>query len=129
MRIAIPCRTERVSPVFDVARHLVLIDIENSREIARERRIIDDSDVISRVRHVSDLGVELLICGAISQPLAAMLASYGIQVVPFVSGDAEEVLSAYLAGSVANREFPARFRMPGCRGPGRRFRGRRGRGC
>ena len=71
------------------------------------------------------LGVEVLICGAISRPLAEMITDSGIRLIPFLSGDVEEVIQAFLAGNLPN----SAFLMPGCCGRRRRFRSGRGRGA
>jgi predicted Fe-Mo cluster-binding NifX family protein len=102
---------ERVSPVFDVAKHLLLVDIENSIEVARSEKTIDETDLLSRVSYVSDLGVELLICGAISRPLRLILEAKGIDVIGQVCGNTEEILDAFLRG----RLFDQTFLLPGCK--------------
>ncbi|HUU83967.1 MAG TPA: NifB/NifX family molybdenum-iron cluster-binding protein [Phycisphaerae bacterium] len=109
----------RVSPVFDVAKRLVVADIEDGREARREEADIDETDLARRVERVAELGVEVLICGAISIPLETMLLSAGVRVIPHTCGSAEEVLRAFASG----RFTDAAFLMPGC--CGRRRRGRR----
>ena len=127
MKIALPVWEGRVSPVFDTARSLLLVDCDDSVEMGRSEETLAERLAPRRAAKMMDLGVNVLICGAISRPLAWMLASYGIQVVPFVSGDAEEVLSTYLSGGLQDPNIAPRFLMPGCRQ--RRFRGRRGQRC
>jgi predicted Fe-Mo cluster-binding NifX family protein len=117
MRIAIPYRMERVSPVFDVAKHLLLVDIENSSEVARDTKTIDDADLMDRVRYVEDLDVDLLICGAISRPLAQILEAKGIEVIGQICGNTEEILQAFLQGGLNDQSFL----MPGCRMHRRQF--------
>jgi len=120
MRVAIPTCEGRVSPVFDVARRLILVDVESGQEVARKEESIDESGLAARTRHLAGLGVDVLVCGAISGPLAGMLTANGTKVVPWICGPAEDVLQAFMSGeSVA-----ASFAMPGC--CGRRGRGTRG---
>jgi predicted Fe-Mo cluster-binding NifX family protein len=111
VRVAIPYWRQRVSPVFDVAKHLLLVDVQNSAEVARSEKTIDEADFLSRVSYVADLGVELLICGAISRPLKLILQAKGIDVIAQVCGDTEEVLKAFLGGRLNDQSFL----MPGCR--------------
>ena len=110
MRIAIPYRMERVSPVFDVAVHLLLVDIEDSTEVARDTKRIDENDLMGRVRFVEDLGVDRVICGAISRPLKQILEAIGIEVLGQVCGNTEEILQAFLKGRLNDQSFL----MPGC---------------
>lgn len=126
MKVALPVWDGRISPVFDTARNLLVVDSDGSVEAGRAEEALTDGFAPRRAARLADLGVNVLICGAISRPLACMVAAYGIQIVPFVNGDADEVLSSYLSGRLAEPDFPAQFRMPGCRGRGRRFRGRYG---
>ncbi len=118
MRIAIPVWSGRVSPVFDVAGQLVLADVDAGTEVARQARALEETDPAGRTRRLVQLGTDVLICGAISRPLEAMLTAAGIQVVAQTCGPAEEVLEAFVSGQM---DAPA-FRMPGCRGRRRQFR-------
>ncbi|MBI4200025.1 MAG: NifB/NifX family molybdenum-iron cluster-binding protein [Chloroflexi bacterium] len=121
MRLAIPVWDKRVSPVFDSAGQLLLVDIENGGERSWRWEAIAESVPIRRARRMVELGVNVLICGGISRPLAALLGASGIRVIPWRAGPVEEVLEAYRTG----RLDEARWRMPGCGGGRRRHR----RGC
>ena len=112
-----------ISPVFDVARSLLLIDIEAGREVGRREEAIEETRIVARATHVARLAVGVLICGAISRPLEMMLVSAGVQVIPHTCGSVEDVLRAYLSGRLLDQAYL----MPGCRGPRRGMRGR-GRG-
>lgn len=121
MRVAIPFWNDRVSPVFDAARRLVVVDVENGVERARHHQTLQEEFPTRRVRQLAQLGVNVLICGAISRPLAALLAASGITLIPWTAGPVDEVLAAYLAGRLPD----PRWLMPGCGGK-RRHRGGRG---
>lgn len=110
MRIAIPQWQGRVSPVFDVAGNLLLIDVESGREIRREERRLLGTNPLLRVTEFLSFGAEILICGAISAPLQTRLIAAGVQVIGFACGTVDEVLAAYLNGTLARRAFA----MPGC---------------
>ncbi len=122
-KIAIPIWKDGVSTVFDFAGRLLVVQVEGNREVSRTEIGLSAELPISRAGRLSQLGVRVLICGAISQPLAAVVASTGIQIIPFVSGSVDRVLSAYLSGQLIN----GRFLLPGYL-PGARRRWRRGRG-
>lgn len=112
MRIAIPQWQGRVSPVFDVAVNLVLIDIENGREIHREEKRFLETEPSARVAEFLSIKADILLCGAISAPLQTRLTASDVQVTGFICGMVDEVLAAYLTGQLAT---PA-FAMPGCLG-------------
>ena len=111
VRIAIPVWKERVSPVFDVAKHLLVVDIEDSTEVARSLKTLTDDQLTDRAQYVADLGVEILICGAISRSLELILEARAVGVIPHVCGATEAILRAFLCGRI-NEEG---FLMPGCK--------------
>jgi predicted Fe-Mo cluster-binding NifX family protein len=100
-----------VSPVFDVARRLLVVDLRTGTEAARFEETLGESSVVGRASHVARLGVGVLICGAISWPLEQALASAGIEVIAHVCGNVEDVLDAYVSGRLTD----GAFLMPGCR--------------
>ena len=121
-RIGIPVWQGRVSPVFDTAGRLLVVNVDGAQIVSRTEVPLAESALARRVSRLTEVGVDALICGAISRPFLEMLSSAGIVVVPWVAGEVEEVLGAYLAGGLRD----PRFAMPGCmgRGRGRRMRGR-----
>jgi predicted Fe-Mo cluster-binding NifX family protein len=121
MRVAIPTWNDRVSPVFDAARSVMVVDVENGVEQARRQETLQEEFPTRRARQLAQLGVNVLICGAISRPLAALLAASGITLIPWTAGPVDEVLTAYLAGRLPD----PRWLMPGCGGK-RRHRGGHG---
>lgn len=112
MRLAVPVWQGRISPVFDVAGQLLLVELSDGREAAREARPLEGSTPDQRAKNLAELGVETLICGGISQPLEAMLADGGIRVIARICGGVEDVLAAFIAGRLGQQ----RFVMPGCCG-------------
>ncbi len=122
MRIAIPHWQGRVSPVFDTAGNILLIDVENGQEQRREERKLTRTDPPARAAEVRNLGAGVLICGGISVQFEAALVSSAVEVIGFVCGPVEEVLAAYLNGRLATRTYsmPGAHRQRRCMG-GRRY--------
>ncbi|HBX43481.1 MAG TPA: dinitrogenase iron-molybdenum cofactor biosynthesis protein [Deltaproteobacteria bacterium] len=121
MKVALSVWNGRISPVFDVSRRILVLDVHHGVVTGRSEETFEESDPVRKAGKLSELKVRKLICGAISRPLAGLFAAYGIRTIPFVAGDAGEVIEAFLAGALPNR----RMAMPGCRGQRRRFRGGR----
>lgn len=111
MKIAIPVWEEKVSPVFDTSSTLRVYQLAD-REEGGERfeALMDERDFTRRCYRIKGLGVNVLICGAISRHLYGILSSNGVRVIPWISGRVEEVLDAYLKGKL----FCTKFLMPGC---------------
>lgn len=121
MRIAIAEYAGRVSPVLDVARTLLLVEMDGSVERSRRSVSLHGEAIPVRVSGVVAAGPDVLICGAVSRPLATALRVAGVEVIPQVCGAVDEVLGAYLSGQLES----AAYLMPGCCGRGRlRGRGR-----
>ena len=110
----------RISPVFDAARRLLLVDIEDGREVGRTEEVLEKSQLAPRASRIAELHTDVLICGAISQPLEAMLISAGVEVIPQTCGQVEEVLQAFVSGQLTGDAFV----MPGCCGRRRQFQRR-----
>jgi len=119
MRVALATWNGRISPVFDVARQVLLVDVEDGRANSRHEALLPGTDPQAQADRLGALGPRVLICGAISQAMAAMLAAKGVEVIPFTAGHVEQVLAAWLAGGLP---APA-WTMPGCCGRKRRCHG------
>ena len=123
MKIAIPEYNGNVSNVFDFAHRLLLVEIENGKELNRSEIALESQSLPQRVGQLKSLGVDILVCGAISRVLANMVTASGIQLLPYVTGRVDDILQAYLAGQLVKPEFT----MPGCWPGARKGFGRRGR--
>ena len=112
MKIAIPTWNGRVSPVFDTASRLLVVEIGKESEGARFETDISEYFLPSKSMRLTGLGIDTLICGAISRPLAYMITTAGIKLIPWISGQVEEIVQAFLTNTL----FDPRFIMPGCAG-------------
>lgn len=112
MKVAIPHWQGRVSPVFDVAGNLLLADIEDGKVLECHSTWLTTDDLQARANHLADLGVDLLICGAISWPLERALCHAGVDVFAQTCGEVEDVLEAFVEGRLEQDAFL----MPGCCG-------------
>ena len=110
MKLALTVWENRISPVFDCAQTLLVVDITGDMPTGKHFEPFRYESPFSRATKLSDLGVKVLICGAVSDSFANIVETYGIRIIPFVAGAVDEVLDAYLTGGLYN----AKFRMPGC---------------
>ena len=111
MRIAIPIWEDKVSPVFDTASRLLIVKLEDQREVSRFETSLNEQDISRRCFRIQELGVDILVCGAISRPLSSMLMAFGINIIPWITGNPEDVLKAYMQGTL----YHPNFLMPGCK--------------
>jgi len=124
MRLAIPYWQGRVSPVLDVAGSLLLVDLVHGSPVVTGPIALLYGTPLERARRMTELGIDTLICGAISRPLEMALLHSGIEVISQICGEVDVVIDAFQNGRIQQDIFS----MPGCRGSQRRFRWGRGRG-
>ena len=125
MKLALAVWNGRISPVFDTSRQLLVIDAEKGKIVSRRDQEIETDDPFQKAARLAEFGVENLVCGAVSRSLAQMIEDRGIEMIPFVAGEVEEIITAFLAGSLPSPDMA----MPGCCGRRMRFRHGQGRGC
>ena len=109
--------------MFDVAGKVLLVEVVNGREQARQEVALAVAEPQARANLLAELGTDVLICGAISWPLELAASVAGVKVIPQTCGEVEQVLAAFITGRLTQDAFL----MPGCRGRRRRFQG--GRRC
>ncbi len=124
MRTALTIWDGRISPVFDVCREALILDIVGGRVVAATQETLASPTPFEKVDRLAALGVRTLVCGAISEPLRQGLSARGIRVIGFVAGEVNEVMKAVAGGTLPD---PA-LAMPGCGGGRMRRRARRGGG-
>jgi len=127
MKIAITCWGKRVSPLFDTAQRLLIVELEGREVISRQ--ILEINDNLSeyplyKAKRLAGLGIEILICGGISTFFYYLLAGWGVEVIPWITGELEDVLKAFQR----NQLHLKKFAMPGCWKGRHRFRGGFGKG-
>jgi predicted Fe-Mo cluster-binding NifX family protein len=109
MKVAIPVWGDKISPVFDTATQLMIVDTGCESPV-RTSVSLEGDDLQRRCARMKELGVETLICGAISNPFRRRLRAENIEVIQGISGPKEEILQAYLKGNL----YQEAFRLPGC---------------
>ncbi|MBE0564362.1 MAG: NifB/NifX family molybdenum-iron cluster-binding protein, partial [Krumholzibacteria bacterium] len=118
MKTAFACWDERIAPVFDTARQVLVVEDEAGRIVGRQVAALPDGLPVQRALALVEMGIGSLVCGAISRPLQQLVSAYGVRVVPFVAGALDEVVGAWQDGRLDQDAFA----MPGVCGPGRRRR-------
>jgi predicted Fe-Mo cluster-binding NifX family protein len=119
MKAAIPIVGTCVSPRFDCGAALLVAEIDGGVVTSRQEVVDGASNSLQRVARLRELGVEVLVCGAVTGFLLRHLAANGIRVFPWVSGEASEVLDSLTRGRSPLAAVPAL----------RRGRSWRARGC
>ena len=119
MKTAFAVWKNRIAPVFDVARRVIIVESETVPGSRPATVLLTGDQPLQKVRQLSALGAESLVCGAISRGLQAVLTAGGIRVIPFIAGDVQEVIDAWRGPQF---EVDA-FAMPGRRRKSHRLTG------
>ena len=112
MKVAFAAWSHRISPVFDVARQVHVVEVDAGCIVGESMASLTGDIPLQKALRLVELGVSALVCGAISWPVRRAIEGYGIGVMPFVVGDLREVILAWQAGTLGQD----RFTMPGCHG-------------
>ena len=96
MKMALTVWGNRISPVFDAAHMLLVAEIENTQIISRRYEPFYPEFPSRLADMLTEMDVAVLICGAISEMPANILEANGIKLIPFITGDAREVIDAYV---------------------------------
>lgn len=112
MKAAFSYWENRIAPVFDTTREIRLIESESGQVVNSRAVTLSAEMPIQRTLQLAELGVETLVCGAISKPMQNLISAYNIRVVPFVAGELPQVVQGWLDDRLESEIF----KMPGCRG-------------
>jgi len=110
MKLLIPVWNNRVAPVFDSAVELVRIESNGDSWRIVDRIPLEGSPQ-QKVASIGLMEADVLICGAIPWRFERVLNELGLQVIPFIAGELDIVVSAMVAGELENNPI---FSMPGC---------------
>ncbi len=122
MKMAVTVWENRISPLFDATRNLLIVEIDHGTVIEKHFVSIDCMSPFARAAILENMGVETLICGGVSDFFAKPIEARNIRIIPFVAGQVDKVIDAYLKNGLCQKEF----RMPGCgRGQNRKEKRRR----
>ena len=102
MKIAIPVWDHRVSPVFDVAKRIRVTEVINGTIHSESEHEPKNGDYAAAL---TNLGVDVLVCAAISPTLEAALWDDGVEVISDKCGPAAMIAKACVNGDKALRRF------------------------
>ena len=111
MKVAITIWEDRISPVFDASRMLLIAEIENATIISKKHVTFNPEMPSYLIENLIGMDIAVLICGAVTEIPANMIEAGGIKLIPFVAGHVNEVLDSY----AKNAAIRSVFLMPGCK--------------
>lgn len=111
MKLALTVWEGRISPVFDVCRQAIVLDVDGGQITSRTTEALESPRPATKIDRLTALGVDTLVCGAISTSLQRELTERGIEVIGFVAGEVDEVVRAVVSQQLSDPSL----RMPGYR--------------
>lgn len=103
---------DRIAPVMDVAGTICIVEAGGPSGTARKTCALPGGSAPEKALFLGEMGVDVLVCGAVSKGMLRLLGSQGITVIPFVAGDLDTVVQAWLEGRLPDNSLL----MPGCGG-------------
>ena len=91
---------------------LLIVNCRRGQEVARREIVLSPLPTEALAQSVGELGVDLLLCAALSENLHRALQRRGIRIRQHLCGPVEAVLAALRSGQLDREEF----RMAGCWG-------------
>ena len=110
MRIAVTIWGNRVSPVFDAAKTLLIADIENRVIMKKNYISFDPGSPEGLIKLLKKIKISILVCGAISTSPADLFVENGIKLISFVTGNAIEFMETFAQKQTIEKSYM----MPGC---------------
>lgn len=100
MRVSIATCQDQVCPRFDRAATLIVLDVRDGREESREILDISSWPAHGRAVRLAQLGIDQLICGALTRFDEAGFDDSPVRVVSRVAGPVDAVIRAVLSGTI-----------------------------
>ncbi|MBA3014175.1 MAG: NifB/NifX family molybdenum-iron cluster-binding protein [Proteobacteria bacterium] len=89
----------RISPRFDCAQEFMVITSSENAVTGKHIETIREDMPIMKVRRLTALKVDTLICGGVDESSREHLLSHGIKILANKKGEVEENVSSYITSS------------------------------
>ena len=93
MKVALTIWGNRISPVFDSANTLMIVDLENLKISDRVYKGFDPHDLKQFSCILKNCKMDILICGAITDDRSIFIEQNGIVLIPFIFGNTDKILA------------------------------------
>jgi predicted Fe-Mo cluster-binding NifX family protein len=104
--IAIPVFGNRVSSRLDCSESVLLVTIEDGSVVRRQETRWTHVIPLEKIRLLVQEGVDVLICGGLTETCANMLHDTDIEVIPWVRGEIVQILFQFTEGKLRPTTSP-----------------------
>jgi len=124
MVLTLAAYNDRIASLFESSNQFIFLDSTNPELRDAKRVVLHDNSIYELLKILNSNNTSILICGAVSGSIRQLMASHHIQVIPWITGSLEAVITAFNRNELTTSSYL----MPGCRRRGRHgCHGRRGR--
>ena len=100
VKIAIPLFGKRVSPRFDCAAQFLILTVENGNIIQREDLLLKEKALTERIKRLSEIKVDTIICSGIDAFSESQLFFQGMRILSWITGEVEDIIRCFLEGNL-----------------------------
>lgn len=104
--IALPVFRNRISSRFDCAGSILIVEVQGGTITRRQEIRWANAGIPERIDLLLQEGVGILICGGLTEACGRLLHENNIEVIPWIRGEVDEVLSRFTRGILST---PDRF--------------------
>jgi predicted Fe-Mo cluster-binding NifX family protein len=98
--IAIPIFGSRVSSRLDCSETVLLVYLHGNKVRQRKTLSLLQPNPLEKMNTLIRLGVNVVICGGITDVYLSQLKDSQVHVIPWVRGEVDEILSQFLEGKL-----------------------------
>jgi predicted Fe-Mo cluster-binding NifX family protein len=102
--IAMPVFRNRISSRFDCAESILIVEIHGGTIVRRQEIRWTHAGILERIHILLQEGVGILICGGLTETCGLLLQDDNIEVIPWIRGEIDEVLSRFMQGTLRTTE-------------------------
>lgn len=113
MKVAIPRMGETVAPCFEYSATIAVFSVQDGHVVDQVDFPIRSREPFDRVRLLRDQAVDTIICGGVQDVFEDLLRASGIELISWVTGDVDALLSRYLQGRLEPGGHAARHPQNG----------------
>ena len=112
MKLAITVWNGRIAPLFDVAQHVLVVETQGFGTPVVQLTTIEMHNELpaGKIGVLAAMGIEAVVCGAISREYEEAVLQAGMELDAFVAGDVADILQAWQSGNMRQQGYS----MPGC---------------
>jgi len=96
LKIALTTWGKRISPVFDFAKTLMIVDLENVKTSNRSFITFDPQNMNQMLYQLQNQRTDILICGAITDDRSIFFEQNGMVLIPFIFGNTDQILATLM---------------------------------